>query len=130
MRVAALAMGLLLAGCLQTPAAQEQNGSTERTAQARLAVHRAIARRVFDEVLNQGRYELFDTRYDPNFRKHVDGRTFALAQEREQAKSTRAIASDLVMIVDTLIAGGDFVAIRYRGTGTNDGPFGGFPPSR
>ncbi len=91
--------------------------------------HKAIVLRVFDEVLNQGRYELFSERYDPTFVKHVDGATFSLSEEMAQAKGTRALASDLVVTVDRIAAEGDLVAVAYTGRGTNDGAYGGVPPT-
>jgi len=89
--------------------------------------NKRIVQRVFDEVLNQGRYQLFDDAYAANFAKHVDGRTETLAEEREDAKGTRAIASDLVMTVDAMVAENDKVAVLYTGRGTHDGPLGNTP---
>lgn len=107
-----LAAALALAGCASL-------SPVER--------HKRIARRVFDEVLNQGRYELFDEAYAPGFVKHVDGKSETLAQEREDARGTRAIASDLVMTVDAMVAEKDMVAVLYTGRGTQDGPLGTVP---
>ena len=85
----------------------------------------AIVKRVFDDVLNQGRYELFAGSYDTAFVKHVNGRTFNLQEEIEQAKGTRAMANDLNMTVDHLMEEGDFVAVRYTARGSNSGVYGG-----
>lgn len=84
-----------------------------------------VVQRVFDEILNQGRYALFDEVYSASFVKHVDGRRRNLAEEIEDAKFTRGLAADLVVTVDALIAEGDSVAARYTGRGTNTGPLGG-----
>jgi len=89
--------------------------------------NKRIAQRVFDEVLNKGEYGLFDEAYAPDFVKHVDGRRETLAEEREDAKGTRAISSDLVMTVDAMIAEGDKVAVLYTGRGTHDGQLGDMP---
>ena len=87
-----------------------------------------MTQRVFVEVLNQGRLQLFDEIYSPDFVKHVDGRTRTLAQERLDTQSTRAALSDLVVTVDALIAERDKVAVLYTGRGTNTGPISGLPP--
>lgn len=87
--------------------------------------NKALARRVFDEMLNQQKYEVFDEIYAKDFVKHVDGRQYSLAQEIEQAKAMHGLSSDLVMTVDQMIAEGDKVAIVYTGRGTNTGSFRG-----
>jgi steroid delta-isomerase-like uncharacterized protein len=106
-------------------AAAACTGRTDAT----LDRHKMIAQRVFDEVLNQGRYELFAEAYDTGFVKHVDGRSYRREDEIAQAKATRAVASDLVMTVDHMIAEGDRVAVQYTGRGTQDGAWGQVPPT-
>jgi len=103
--------------------------SCSQTANVRAAAdvrqRAAVVQRVFDEVLNQGRYELFADSYDATFVKHVNDQRYNLKEEIEQAKGTRAMATDLVMTIDNLIVDGDFVAVQYTGRGTNSGAFGG-----
>lgn len=89
--------------------------------------NKALARRVFDEILNQGKYEVFAESYARDFVKHVDGRDYSLAQEIEQAKAMRGLSSDLVMTIDQMIAEGDKVAVLYTGRGTNTGSFRSLP---
>lgn len=89
--------------------------------------NKQIVQRVFDEVLNQGQYRLFDEAYDGSFVKHVDGRSATLAEEREDARGTRALSSNLVMTVDAMVAEGDKVAVLYTGRGVNDGALGQIP---
>ena len=110
--IAAVVVAMALPGCASMSPV-EQN--------------KRIVQRVFDEVLNQGRYELFDEAYAPDFVKHVDGKSESLAEEREDAKGTRAISSDLVMTVDAMVAESDKVAVLYSGRGTHDGPLGDVP---
>jgi steroid delta-isomerase-like uncharacterized protein len=89
--------------------------------------NKAMARRVFDEILNEGRYEVFDQIYAEDFVKHVDRQSETLAEEIEDARSMRVSSSDLVMTVDQMIAEGDKVAVLYTGRGTSTGPFAGMP---
>jgi len=98
--IAAVVVAMALPGCASVSPV-EQN--------------KRIVQRVFDEALNQGRYELFDEAYAPDFVKHVDGKGESLAEEREDAKGTRAISSDLVMTVDAMVAESDKVAVLYSG---------------
>jgi len=86
--------------------------------------NRAVAQRVFDEILNQGRCELFAELYARDFVKHVDLHDRTLPEEIEDARAMRAASSDLVMTIDGMIAEGDKVAVRYTGRGTHTGPFG------
>jgi steroid delta-isomerase-like uncharacterized protein len=89
--------------------------------------NKAVARRVFDEILNKQRYELYDQIYTKDFVKHVDLHDETLAQEIEDGKGMGVMSSDLVMTVDDMIAEGDRVAIRYTGRGTSTGPLGDLP---
>jgi steroid delta-isomerase-like uncharacterized protein len=89
--------------------------------------NKAVARRVFDDILNKDKYEVFAEIYAENFVKHVDRKDYTLAQEIEAAKSMRTTLLDLVMTVDQMIAEGDYVAILYTGRGTSTGPFSGMP---
>ena len=89
--------------------------------------NKAMSRRVFDDILNRDKYDVFAEIYAESFVKHVDRKDYTLAQEIQQAKSMRTTLSDLVMTVDQMIAEGDYVAILYTGRGTSTGPFGGMP---
>ena len=103
--------------------------SGERRPADTLASQKALARRVFDEVLNKGDFRAFGEIYSPDFVKNPNGAHRTLAQEIQDARSTRAGSSDLVMTIDDMIAEGDRVAVLYTGRGTHDGPVGGVPPT-
>lgn len=116
-RVAAILMFLV---ALMLPVASfAQPGQVEK--------NKAMARRVFDDILNQGKYELFAEMYAKDFVKHVDRRDYTLEQEIRDARAMRVAMSDLVVTVDRMTAEGDTVAILYTGRGTNDGPLSGMP---
>ena len=115
---------LLLPACAVSVTADREQRSTSRS-----DLHKSLTRRVFDDILNKGDLQVFQQIYDPGFVKHVDGQRETLAEEIEDARATRAMASDLVMTIDAMIAEGDQVAVRYHATGTNDGPFAGLPPT-
>jgi steroid delta-isomerase-like uncharacterized protein len=105
------------------------SGAVASFAAGEASKNKAVAQRVFDDILNHGRYELFAEIYTEDFVKHVDLGDSTLAQEREAAKAMRDASNDLVMTVDEMIAEGDRVAIRYTGRGTSTGPFNGMPPT-
>lgn len=92
-----------------------------------LQENKAMAQRVFDEILNRGKYELFTEMYGKDFVKHLDRRDYTLEQEISDAKGMRAASSDLIMTIDLMTAEGDTVAILYTGRGTNDGALNGMP---
>ncbi len=89
--------------------------------------NKALAQRVFDDILNRDKYELFSEMYAKDFVKHVDRRDYTLEQKIMAAKSMRIALPDLVMTVDLMSAEGDKVAILYTGRGTNDGPYNRMP---
>src|SRR5579872_4599407 len=84
-----------------------------------------IARRVFDEGLSQGHFDLAKTLYTPNAVVHFEqeGRDAKLENAREEAREWRAMAPNLKMKIEGLSASGDFVTIRWAGMGehTNAG---------
>ncbi|MBI3662614.1 MAG: ester cyclase [Acidobacteria bacterium] len=95
--------------------------------EGQLQKNKALAQRVFDDILNKDKYELFTEMYAKDFVKHVDRRDYTLEQEIMAAKGMRIAVSDPIMTVDLMTAEGDKVAILYTGRGTNDGPFNGMP---
>jgi steroid delta-isomerase-like uncharacterized protein len=96
-------------------------------AAGRTEAHKALVRRVFEEVLDRGRYQAFQEICAKDFVKHVDRHDSSLAEEVGDAKSMRSASSDLVMTVDRMIAEGDSVAVLYAGRGTSTGPLFGMP---
>ena len=104
-------------------------GAAPSLAVGRAERNKALARRVFDEILNKGNYGLFGELYTRDFVKHVDRKDVPLEKEIEDAKGMRDASSDLVMTIDRMIAEGDLVAILVMGRGTSTGPLQGMPPT-
>jgi steroid delta-isomerase-like uncharacterized protein len=93
--------------------------------------NRAIARYVAEAAWNQGRLEVIDDVFDPNFINHDPS-----AQQVRSAKALkrwierlRIAFPDMHMTIEDLIAEGDRVVIRWKWTGTHTGFFGSIPPS-
>ena len=87
---------------------------------------RELTTRLIDEVWNGGReesaYELVDARYTGDAGDGPDG---YLAWHRDR----RASFPDQRFEIVQLLVDGDGVAVRWRGTGTQHGPFGPVPPT-
>jgi len=86
--------------------------------------NKALVRRHFEEVLNQGNFAVLDELYAPNFIFHEPA--FPQVRTREDAKrwltQTLNTFSDFHATIDDMIAEGDQVAGRFtvRGTDTRD----------
>jgi predicted ester cyclase len=86
--------------------------------------NKATARRVYEEGLNQGRFEV---PYTPDFVGHGGGRTFTRDEGLAEARGFRAAFPDLAFTVDHAVAEGDLVAVRWTARGTNTGEGNGIP---
>lgn len=94
--------------------------------------NRAIPRRVFEEIFNQGRLEVADEIVATTFTLHSPMREEPF-KGREEFKgfvtSLKQGFPDLTIVIDETIGDGDFVAIRSHVTGTHLGTYRGIPPT-
>jgi steroid delta-isomerase-like uncharacterized protein len=124
-----------LAGPATTPADQEPaasvTASTAACATTRPADNIAAARRWYDDVLNEGRFEVLDELLADDVVHHAA--LFVDLKGTEQtAGSLRAIRAgfpDIHYTVEGIVAEGDKVLIRWHGRGTQTGAFLGVAPS-
>jgi predicted ester cyclase len=79
---------------------------------------KAVARRVFEEIFNQGKFEVADQIYAKDFVNHGVTRDL---------KSRRAAFPDLKTQVDKVLVDGEFVTVLWSGEGTNTGEGNGLP---
>jgi steroid delta-isomerase-like uncharacterized protein len=117
---------LLCIALLAAPlAAQAVSG--EGTREAR---NKAVAARVFEEIFNQGRFEVADAIYAPGFRNHGLKRSADLREDQAAVHAEKHAFPDLRMSVDRMVAEGDLVSVlwTFRGTHTAGG-YGGLPPT-
>ena len=89
-----------------------------------LAINKAVTRRVYEEGLNQGRFEV---PYRPDFVGHGGANTFTHAQGMAEARGWRDAFPDLRITVDQQVAERDLVAVRWTARGTNTGTGNGIP---
>lgn len=110
LRVAALAVAFLGTGAAIAGPQEELNKS--------------LARRVYDEGLNQG---IFTVPYTQDFIGHAGNGTFTREASLAEAKGWRQAFPDLKMNIDLILAEKDLVAVRWTATGTNSGTGNGLP---
>ena len=91
-----------------------------------------IVRRLIEEGFNEGRLDVADELIAPDLREHQSfGPDHAAGPDGVKAviASLRRAFSDFQLAIDALAVDGDTVWLRMTGTGTNDGPFMGHPPT-
>ena len=104
---------LLVAGSLFGSSLQEQN--------------KAIAKRAFDEILSQGRFELADQLYAKDFVNHGIHSNVDLETDQAALKGWHQAFPDIVIVPEKLIAEGDLVTVYWIARGTNTGTGNGLP---
>jgi predicted ester cyclase len=101
---------------------------------ATLAANRAIGRRVLLELWGEGKLELADQLYAPNYVDHVGqgpepSRVSGPDGIKQAVVMFRTAFPDLTYTVEAEMAERDLVLTRFSARGTNTGPFLGNPPT-
>jgi steroid delta-isomerase-like uncharacterized protein len=95
--------------------------------------NKAIVRRWFLETWNEGRLEVADELIAPDYDAHPapTDPDFGRGPAGQKAFLTfyRTAFPDVHMEIEDMLAEGDRVAVRWRGTGTHRGELMGIPPS-
>jgi predicted ester cyclase len=95
-------------------------------------IHKDIARRLYEEVVNLGKSELLDTFVaeggDDTTRAHA-GWSSGRAGFREHLEWLRASVPDVHATVTDILAEGDRVVVFWRIEGTHHGELFGVPPT-
>jgi steroid delta-isomerase-like uncharacterized protein len=99
-------------------AVSSDNSSTE--------ANKLTARRVFLEIFNEGKYDVANEIYAPDFVNHRLTTDANLAQDQAAVHGWRDAAPDLAMTVLNEIAERDYVTVLWTGTGTNTGTGNGY----
>ena len=107
------ACSLLVANLLFATSVQEEN--------------KAIARRAFEEILSNGRFELAEQLYAKDFVNHGIHRDASLEEDQVALKGWHQAFSDIAIVPEKLIAEGDLVTIYWIASGTNTGTGNGLP---
>ena len=107
------ACSVLFAGSLFASSLQEQN--------------KAIAKRAFEEILSNGRFELANELYAKDFINHGVHHDASLDEDQAALRGWHQAFPDGVISPERLIAENDLVAIYWKAHGTNTGTGNGLP---
>jgi steroid delta-isomerase-like uncharacterized protein len=110
---------LLLLSVICMPAMAQQAGEQEKNKQ--------IARSFFEEVLDQGRFDLYSESHAKDFVAHGENRDYTLDDDLAAAKEERKALPDMKMRVNQILAERDLVAVQWTASGTNTQAGMGFP---
>ena len=88
---------------------------------------KAVARRVFEEIFNQGKFDVADQIYAKDFVNHGVTRDIGLKEDQAAARGWRSAFPDLRTQVDKVLVDGEFVTVLWSGEGTNTGEGNGLP---
>jgi len=92
--------------------------------------NKALIRRIVEEALNNGRLDIADEYFDPDYAVHIPSRRDmprGPTAFKQAIGIWRAAFNDWHMTIEDLVAEGDLVANRFTTTGTHTGPLFGFP---
>jgi predicted ester cyclase len=119
---------LVLFALILIQAAVAAEGGPDPAAQ--VARNKAVARRVFEEIFNQGKFRVADEIYARDFVNHGLHRDSSLQEDQAAVHAEKKAFPDLTMTVDMMVAEGDLVTAvwTFRGTHTGSG-YGGLPPT-
>ena len=94
------------------------------------AKNKAVAMRVFDEIFNQGKFQVADEIYAPDFRNHGLHESVDLKADQDAVHAEKKAFPDLRMSVEDMVADGDKVAVLWTFHGTHTGAgYEGLPPT-
>jgi steroid delta-isomerase-like uncharacterized protein len=91
--------------------------------------NKAVALRVFEEILNQGKFLAADEIYAKDFVNHGLHRDAGLAEDQAAAHFEKQACPDLKITVGPMVAEGDLVAVVWVARGTNTAWAGWLPPT-
>jgi len=89
--------------------------------------NKAIARRVLEEILSQGKFQVADEIYAKDFVNHGLHRNADLQVDQAAARWEKTHLPDLKMTVDLMVAESDLVTVMWTLRGTNSAPIGSLP---
>jgi predicted ester cyclase len=83
--------------------------------------HKAVVRRVFDELFSRGNYSAIGEIYTQDCIVHHDGKTTRLDEAVSEGKGWRSAAPDLQMVPENMSVQGDMVTVSWTARGTHTG---------
>jgi steroid delta-isomerase-like uncharacterized protein len=82
-------------------------------------INKAVAGRVFEEIFNQGKFEVANEIYAPDFVNHGQHRNASLQEDQAAVHWEKQALPDLKMTVNLMVAEGDLVTVMWTLRGTN-----------
>lgn len=125
-------MAVLLGGLTLTAWAQKKPAQQPQARQEpgkAPGQNKVVARRVFEELTNQGRYGNIDEVFDRNCIVRFGNRTLGLQQAVAEGKGWKSAAPDLNMNVESVTENGDQVTVVWSAKGTHTGQGLGTKPT-
>jgi steroid delta-isomerase-like uncharacterized protein len=122
---------LLLMTLVQAGAAfAADNGPVLPDVAAQQAKNKAVAARVFEEIFNQGKFQVANEIYAQDFVNHGLHRNYDLQEDQAAVHAEKKAFPDLKMTVILMAAEGDLVTVVwvFRGSHTGAG-YDGLPPT-
>jgi steroid delta-isomerase-like uncharacterized protein len=89
--------------------------------------NKAVARRVFDEIFNQGKFEVADEIYAKDFVNHGQHHDANAQEDQAAQRFEKQALPDLKMTVGPMVAEGDLVTVLWIARGTNTAGVGWMP---
>jgi steroid delta-isomerase-like uncharacterized protein len=83
--------------------------------------NKAVVRKVFIDILSQGKYDVAAEIYAKDFVNHDTTKDLSVEEDQTNNRGWRAAFPDLEITVEREIAEGDFVTVLWRAKGTNTG---------
>jgi len=93
------------------------------------ARNKAIAARVFEEIFNQGKFQVADEIYARDFVNHGLHKNFDLQADQAAVHAEKKAFPDLKITADLMVAEGDLVTVVWTFRGTNTAAGYGLPPT-
>lgn len=87
----------------------------------------AVARRVFDEIYNQGKFEVADEIYAKDFVNHGFSKDVDLTVDQAATRAWKSAMPDIHVTVERAFNDGEYVTLIWRAQGTNTGTGNGIP---
>jgi len=92
-----------------------------------MSANKQVIQRMFDEVINEGKLDLVDELFDPEFTSETPQGTLDRDGFKQYVADWRQGFPDIRCEVDDLIEEGNHIAWSVRATGTHTGEFMGIP---
>jgi steroid delta-isomerase-like uncharacterized protein len=89
--------------------------------------NKAVAGRVFEEIFNQGMFQVADEIYASDFVNHGLHRNFDLQADQAAVHAEKKAFPDLKITVNLMVAEGDLVTVVWTFRGTNTAAGYGLP---